>query len=69
MEASAWILEGQNGVDSLNKVDNAKIPALGDHDVRVQLHAASLNHRDLAIAEVRTEYIQEKVLGIYMLIL
>ena len=69
MEASAWILKGQNGVDSLKKVDNVKIPALGDHDVLVQLHAASLNHRDLAIAEVRTEYIQEKVLGIYMLIL
>lgn len=56
MEASAWILQGQNGVDSLNKVSNVKIPALGDHDVLVQLHAASLNHRDLAIAEVRTEY-------------
>lgn len=69
MEASAWILKGQNGVDSLKKVDNVKIPALGDHDVLVQLHAASLNHRDLAIAEVRTEYIQEKILGIYMLIL
>ena len=69
MEASAWILKGQNGVDSLKKVDNVKIPALGDHDVLVQLHAASPNHRDLAIAEVRTEYIQEKVLGIYMLIL
>ena len=69
MEASAWILKGQNGVDSLKKVDNVKIPALGDHDVLVQLHAASPNHRDLAIAEVRTEYIQKKILGIYMLIL
>ena len=59
MEASAWILEGQNGVDSLHKVDNVKTSALGDHDVLVQLHAASLNHRDLAIAEVRTKYIQE----------
>lgn len=56
MEASAWILQGQNGVDSLSKVDNVKIPALGDHDVLVQLHAASLNRRDLTIAEVRTEY-------------
>ena len=59
MEASDWVLQGQNGVDSLNKVDNVKIPALGDHDVLVQLQAASLNHRDLAVAEVHTEYIQE----------
>lgn len=69
MEASAWILQGQNGVDSLNKVHNVKIPALGDHDVLVQLQAASLNHRDLAVAEVRTEYIQESILWIYANIL
>ena len=39
MEASAWILEGQNGVDSLNKVENVKTLVLGDHDILVQLHA------------------------------
>lgn len=48
----AWILQGQNGIDSLTKVPNKHLPALGDYDVLVQLHAASLNHRDLAIAEV-----------------
>lgn len=37
----AWVLQGQNGIDSLTKVPNRPLPALGDHDVLVQLHAAS----------------------------
>lgn len=52
METNAWILDGQNGIESLKKTDNRKLPALGDHDVLMQMHAASLNHRDIAIAEV-----------------
>lgn len=51
-ETEAWILQGQNGADSLEKIDNHRLPVLGDHDVLVQLHAASLNYRDIAIAKV-----------------
>ncbi|PWY90599.1 alcohol dehydrogenase [Aspergillus sclerotioniger CBS 115572] len=52
METSqAWILEGQNGLESLRSVPNQPIPSLGDYDVLVRIHAASLNHRDLAIAK------------------
>lgn len=53
-ETEAWILQGQNGVDSLEKVDDHRLPVLGDHDVLIQLHAASLNYRDIAIAKVPT---------------
>lgn len=51
METNAWILQGQNGVASLEQFSQ-KLPELGDHDILVQLLAVSLNHRDVAIAEV-----------------
>lgn len=51
MDTNAWILQGQNGVNSLEQTPQ-KLPELRDHDVLVELHAASLNHRDVAIAEV-----------------
>ncbi|RAL12802.1 zinc-dependent alcohol dehydrogenase family protein [Aspergillus homomorphus CBS 101889] len=52
MQASpAWILEDQKGLESLKLVDKKPVPSLGDHDVLVRIHAASLNHRDLAIAK------------------
>ncbi|OJJ99724.1 hypothetical protein ASPACDRAFT_60558 [Aspergillus aculeatus ATCC 16872] len=52
MHASrAWILEGQQGLSSLKLIDDKSVPSLGDHDVLVRIHAASLNHRDLAIAK------------------
>ncbi|PLB49812.1 GroES-like protein [Aspergillus steynii IBT 23096] len=47
----AWILSGQEGPKSLEFVENQELPPLGDHDVRVRIHAASLNHRDIAIAK------------------
>ncbi|PYH88253.1 alcohol dehydrogenase [Aspergillus ellipticus CBS 707.79] len=47
----AWILEGQEGLQSLKLINNSAIPPLGDHDILVRIHAASLNHRDLAIAK------------------
>lgn len=53
MNTNSWILQGQNGVDSLEQTPQ-KLPELGDHDILVELHAASLNHRDVAIAEVCT---------------
>lgn len=52
METNSWILDGQNGIESLKRTDNRKLSTLGDHDVLVQMHAAALNHRDIAIAKV-----------------
>lgn len=51
LDTNAWILQGQNGVDSLEQTSQ-KLPELEDYDVLVELHAASLNHRDVAVAEV-----------------
>lgn len=44
-----WTVAGQNGFDSLQFHENAKVPELGETDVLVKFHAASLNYRDLAI--------------------
>ncbi|KAF4454932.1 hypothetical protein F53441_2641 [Fusarium austroafricanum] len=53
--ARQWILDGQQGVEtSLKYEDNVPIPtkeSLGPNDVLVKLHAASLNYRDIVIAE------------------
>lgn len=51
METNAWILQGQNGVASLEQFFQ-RLPELGEHDILVQLFAVSLNNRDVAIAEV-----------------
>jgi len=45
------ITSGKNDFDGLEQQD-AKVDKIGDHDVLVKLHAASLNYRDLAIAKV-----------------
>jgi NADPH:quinone reductase-like Zn-dependent oxidoreductase len=50
--ANAWVLDDQKGIDSLRLVESGPIPDLGDSDVLVKLHAASLNYRDLVIAKV-----------------
>ncbi|ORY16790.1 alcohol dehydrogenase [Clohesyomyces aquaticus] len=44
-----WTVEGKDGFDSLKFNENASIPQLGDRDVLVKIHAASLNYRDLII--------------------
>ncbi|KAJ4301678.1 hypothetical protein N0V90_003771 [Kalmusia sp. IMI 367209] len=44
-----WTVEGKNGFDSLKWDEKAPVPSLGDKDVLVKFHAASLNYRDLAI--------------------
>lgn len=44
-----WTVVGKNGFDSLKLNEKASLPQLGDHDILVKLHAASLNFRDLAI--------------------
>lgn len=48
----AWILTGQEGPSSLQFVDSLELPQLGDHDVLVKIHAASLNYREVVIAQV-----------------
>lgn len=48
----AWILKEQNGIDSLDTVEQA-LPEVGDFEVLVKLHAASLNYRDIVLANVR----------------
>lgn len=47
-----WTVEGKTGFDSLKYHDKADIPTLGDHDVLVNFHYASLNYRDLIIPKV-----------------
>ncbi|KAB8218286.1 alcohol dehydrogenase [Aspergillus novoparasiticus] len=49
-QTPAWTLTSQKGISSLKFVENHPLPALGYHDVRIKIHAASLNYRDLAIA-------------------
>ncbi|KAL0260653.1 hypothetical protein SLS55_004343 [Diplodia seriata] len=44
-----WRVKGQNGNDSLILNEQAPVPKLGDKDVLVKFHAASLNYRDLII--------------------
>ena len=49
-----WLVAGKDGFDSLQFVEKAEIPKLGDHDVLVNIHYASLNYRDLIIPQART---------------
>lgn len=47
-----WTLPSQNGIESLTYEQEALIPDLKEGEVLVQLHAASLNYRDLVITKV-----------------
>ena len=47
-----WTVTGKNGFDGLTFNEKAEIPPLGDHDVLVNFHYASLNYRDLSIPKV-----------------
>jgi NADPH:quinone reductase-like Zn-dependent oxidoreductase len=53
-QTSAWVLKDQQGIDSLQLVENHPVPTLSENDVLVKLHAASLNARDIVIAKVRS---------------
>ncbi|TKA69786.1 hypothetical protein B0A49_06472, partial [Cryomyces minteri] len=44
-----WTVNGTSGFDALKFNENAPIPKLGDKDVLVRFHGASLNYRDLII--------------------
>jgi NADPH:quinone reductase-like Zn-dependent oxidoreductase len=48
-----WTVERKKGHDALEFHEQVQIPELGDHDILVKIHAASLNYRDLVIADVR----------------
>ena len=47
-----WTLKTQGGIESLQYEVKAELPELGEEDVLVEMHAASLNYRDLMIAKV-----------------
>ncbi|KAJ5672962.1 alcohol dehydrogenase [Penicillium longicatenatum] len=47
----AWVLTSQSSFDSLQLIDNHPTPQLGEHDILVELHAASLNYRDIVLAK------------------
>ena len=47
-----WNIVGRNSFDSLKFTESVELPQLGDHDVLVNFHYASLNYRDLIIPMV-----------------
>ena len=47
-----WTPQGQNGLDSLVASVGSLPKELGEHDVLVKIHAASLNFRDIVLAKV-----------------
>lgn len=49
--ASRWVLNGQQGFQSLELQQDVPIPPLGDSEVLVKIHAASLNYRDVSISK------------------
>ncbi|KXL43579.1 hypothetical protein M433DRAFT_165033 [Acidomyces richmondensis BFW] len=46
-----WTIVGKSGFQDLKFDEKAPIPELGDRDVLVKFHGASLNYRDLIIAK------------------
>ncbi|KAF2451459.1 NAD(P)-binding protein [Karstenula rhodostoma CBS 690.94] len=48
-----WTVQGKDGFESLKWDEKAPVPSLGERDVLVKFHAASLNFRDLAIPKGR----------------
>lgn len=49
---AAWILNDQNGIESLNYVEQLPLPPLKEDEVLVKVHAASLNYRELLVIKV-----------------
>lgn len=44
-----WTVEGKTGFDALKFNESAPVPEVGEQEVLVRFHAASLNYRDLII--------------------
>lgn len=53
---AAWVLQTQNGIESLEFVEGIQLPPLRDDEILVKIHAASLNYRDLVIAKVSHKF-------------
>ncbi|KFY51452.1 hypothetical protein V496_08832 [Pseudogymnoascus sp. VKM F-4515 (FW-2607)] len=45
----AWMTKGTTGLNNLVFESGRPLPAVGDHDVMVKFHGASLNYRDISI--------------------
>jgi len=48
-----WTIEGSSGFEDLKYHDGAPVPRLGERDVLVRFHYASLNYCDLLMPKVR----------------
>lgn len=47
-----WQISASSGIDGLKLVEDASVGQVGDEDVLVEMHAASLNFMDLFVAKV-----------------
>jgi NADPH:quinone reductase-like Zn-dependent oxidoreductase len=50
---AAWVLNSQTGIESLNFLEQLPLPPMKEDEILVKIHAASLNYRELLIAEVK----------------
>lgn len=48
-----WVVEGQNEEFDGLIYQDALVPKVGENEVLVKIHVASLNYRDLIIPKVR----------------
>lgn len=48
----AWVLDRQNGIESLGFLEHVPLPPLKEDEILVRIHAASINYRDVMIAKV-----------------
>lgn len=48
-----WTLNGQRGIESLVQCQADYPTEIGPHEVLVKIHAASLNYREIVLANVR----------------
>lgn len=60
----AWVLNSQNGPDSLELKEKLPLPALKDDEILVKIYCASLNYRELMIAKVSKRTATKRVVPI-----
>lgn len=53
-----WTVEGKTGFDDLKLNESAPVPKVGEQEVLVKFHAASLNYRDLIIPKGQYPFAQ-----------
>lgn len=56
--AKTWTVEGRTGYDNLKFHKDTPVPQVGDYEVLVKFHAASLNYRDLIIPKGKYPFAQ-----------